>query len=243
LELRGLVQGRLALRENRFRARVLLADEPVAAHVPNSGRLRELLVPDARVWLAPAARPGRRTAYDLALVEHAGRLVSVDARLPNALFGEALAADWQACGRVLQVQREAPLGSSRLDYCLTGTAGRCWVEVKSVTLVRDGVAMFPDAPTARGVRHVRELQAAVAAGEAAAVVFVVQRDDAHAFRPYAENDPAFATALTQAAAAGVQVRAYRCRVATTGVWLDSEIPVLLADGAPLTATRSTPCPP
>ena len=116
MELRGLVQGRLALRENRFRARVLLADGPVAAHVPNSGRLRELLVPDARVWLAPAARPGRRTAYDLALVEHAGRLVSVDARLPNALFGEALAADWQACGRVLQTC-EAPLIIGY--YCLT----------------------------------------------------------------------------------------------------------------------------
>lgn len=229
MKLDGLVQAKLLARENRFRARVLLGDLAVTAHVPNSGRLQELLVPDATVWLTPVAHSGRRTAFDLSLVEHAGSLVSVDARLPNALFGEALAADWPVCGGVTQIQREVRLGSSRLDYCLTGIGGRCWVEVKSVTLVRGGVAMFPDAPTVRGARHVCELQAAVQAGDAAAVVFMVQRADAHRFRPYAENDPAFARALADAAAVGVQVLAYRCRIATTGVWVAGQIPVQLND--------------
>ena len=125
------------------------------------------------------------------------------------------------------IAREVQCGASRLDFCLTGAAGRCWVEVKSVTLVREGVAMFPDAPTARGARHVRELTRAVADGDAAAVVFIVQRADAVRFRPYAEHDPDLAAALLAAQAAGVQVRAFSCQVSTTGVRLDRELPVSL----------------
>ena len=214
-------------RDNRFRARALLEDREVAVHVPNSGRLRELLVPERPVWLAPAGAVGRKTAYDLALVELDSGLVSVDARLPNALFHEALLQGCWGWEGYSAIRREVQCGASRLDFCLTGPAGRCWVEVKSVTLVREGVALFPDAPTTRGVRHVRELTRAVADGDAAAVVFIVQRADAVRFRPYAEHDPDLAAALVAAQAAGVQVRAFGCQVSTTGMRLDRELPVHL----------------
>lgn len=227
MELLNLVQATLVARDNRFRARALLEGREVAVHVPNSGRLRELLVPERPVWLAPAHALGRKTAYDLALVELDGGLVSVDARLPNALFHEALLQGGWGWEGYSAIAREVQCGASRLDFCLTGPTGRCWVEVKSVTLVREGVALFPDAPTARGARHVRELTRAVANGDAAAVVFIVQRNDAVRFRPYAEHDPDLAAALVAAQAAGVQVRAIGCQVSNTWVRLARELPVSL----------------
>jgi len=228
VELRNLLPGSLVARENRFRARVLLEGCEVAAHVPNSGRLRELLTPGRAVWLAPAHAVGRKTAYDLALVELESGLVSVDARLPNALFHEALLQGGWGWEGYSAIAREVQRGKSRLDFCLTGAAGRCWVEVKSVTLVREGVAMFPDAPTARGARHVRELTQAVDDGDAAAVVFIVQRADAVRFRPFAEHDADLAAALVAAQAAGVQVRAIGCQVSTTEVRLAGDMPVSLS---------------
>lgn len=220
-----LVSGRLVARDNRFRATVCVAGREVPAHVPNSGRLRELLTPGREVWLAPAAQLGRKTAFDLALVQLPSGLVSIDARLPNALFAEALAPHWLGGSPEHQVAREVRLGGSRLDFLLTSPAGRCWVEVKSVTLVHEGVALFPDAPTARGARHVHELQRAAEAGEGAAVVFIIQRADATCFQPYAANDPALAAALVAAQMAGVVVRAYRCWVSTAGIRIADEIPV------------------
>jgi sugar fermentation stimulation protein A len=227
MQLLNLVRASLVARDSRFRARALLEGREVAVHVPNSGRLRELLVPEGPVWLAPAHALGRKTAYDLALVELENGLVSVDARLPNALFHEALLQGGWGWEGYSAIRREVQCGASRLDFCLTGPTGRCWVEVKSVTLVREGVALFPDAPTARGARHVRELTRAVANGDAAAAVFIVQRNDAVRFRPYAEHDPDLAAALVAAQAAGVQVRAIGCQVSNTWVRLARELPVSL----------------
>jgi sugar fermentation stimulation protein A len=235
-----LVRGELIRRENRFRAAVRVAGAETSAHVANSGRLRELLVPGSAVWLVPVESETRKTAprktgYDLALVESQGALVSVDARLPNRLFAEALAGRWPDCeGRPVTVMPEARRGESRLDFVLSSGERRCWVEVKSVTLVREGLALFPDAPTLRGARHLRELADAIAdrdvgaEGDRAAVVFIVQRGDATRFAPNAETDPAFARALTEAARAGVAVRAFGCRVDLGGIVLANELPVQLA---------------
>ncbi len=118
-------------------------------------------------------------------------------------------------------------GDSRLDFRLTGPEGVCWVETKSVTLVEAGVACFPDVPTARGSRHLRELLAIVGQGQRAAVVFIVQREDAAAFAPAASVDPLFAETLVRVAAAGVEVRAYVCRVDLQAIMLDHAIPVRL----------------
>ena len=150
VRLPPLVAGRFVRRDNRFRVTVEVEGEPAAAHLPNSGRLTELLTPGRACWLASFDDPRRKTRLDLVLVEYASVLVSVDARLPNTLFAEALAAGRLEPFRgITRFEREVQLGESRLDFLLRGPAGACWVEVKSVTLVEDGVARFPDAPTAR----------------------------------------------------------------------------------------------
>ena len=239
-----LVEGRFIRRLNRFAALVDVDRQEHTAHVPNSGRLGELLVAGCRVLLAPASPSAsasaavvggaaRKTAYDLALVDTGGgNLSSIDARLPNKLLAEALAA-----GRLPQfaaypvIRPEQTYGESRLDFLLEAAApadrpdGGCYLETKSATLVVDGVAMFPDAPTARGVKHLRSLMAARAAGYRAAVVFVIQRSDAGAFAPHDAADPLLGAALREAVAGGVAVYAYRCRVDETAIALADALPV------------------
>lgn len=228
-----LVPGVFVRRDNRFRATVRLEDGRLAAaHVPNSGRLRDLFVPGRPVGLHPAARPGRKTPYDLLLVHMPTAWVSVDARLPNALFREALAegrfSDWLPTAKAWRVRPEPASEGGRLDFCLRDprTGQRVWIETKSVTLVEDGVALFPDAPTARGRRHLNELAQRVAVGDRAAVVFVVQREDASAFAPHPTADPAFAAALRSAARSGVEVYAYTCAVTWTEIRIVRRVPVL-----------------
>jgi len=176
-----LVPATFVKRDNRFRVTVQVEGHPVWAHLPNSGRLRELLVPGRRVLLAPAQAPGRRTRYDLLMVDLDETLVSVDARKPGPLLHEALQAGrLEEFAGYTQVRREVSYGQSRLDLALEGgpDGGRCFIEAKSVTLVEDGVALFPDAPTQRGHRHLGELMRARGEGHRAAVAFVVQRGDA-----------------------------------------------------------------
>jgi sugar fermentation stimulation protein A len=228
VKLPSLIAGRFVRRDNRFRVTVQLDRGLVAAHLPNSGRLTELLTPGRACWLAEFDSLHRKTSYDLVLVEYAGVLVSVDARLPNTLFAEALTAGrLEPFRRYDHVEREVRRGESRLDFRLSGSTGICWVEVKSVTLVEEGVARFPDAPTVRGTRHLRELIAAVGQGEGAAVVFVVQRPDARCFAPHIRADAAFAAALGEAASAGVGVHAWTCEVSQRSVIMGRQIPVEL----------------
>ena len=199
----------------------------VMVHVANSGRMRELLAPDNRMWVAPAPSTAhRKTAYDLALVEVDGVLVSADARLPNVVLREAIEA-----GKVSElagydtVAREVPLYESRVDLLLTGPPGRCYVEAKSVTLVEDGVGLFPDAPTERGRKHVMSLHRAVRRGDRAAVVFVIQRSDAHSLTPNEPSDPRFCETLRAAVADGLEAYAFRCEVTLSRVDLADSVPV------------------
>ncbi len=233
-----LVEARLLRRDNRFRATALLLDgQEVVVHVPNSGRMHEVFgVSNRRAWLARAGNPRRKTPYDLVVVEgEGGVLISVDSRLPNRLFADALAKGYfdrwlGGAAAAWQIQPEPRFGDGRLDFLLTPTHGpRWWLEIKSITLVEDGVALFPDAPTARGRRHLVDLCRLVRAGERAGVVFVVQRGDAQAFAPHPTADPAFPEALRAAAACGVVVRAYRCRVGLDGIALGDALPVLFED--------------
>lgn len=229
---RPLLEGTFLVRENRFRARVLLGDREVAVHVPNSGRLTELLSPGRSVFLAEAGSEKRLTAYDLLMVPLPHTLVSVDARLPNHLFREALEAGGVAEFEGYSVVRqEIPYGHSRLDFLLDidGHQRLCLVEVKSVTLVRDGVGLFPDAVTARGARHVEELRRASRDGKRAAVVFVIQRSDARAFAPHDESDPHFGQVLREAVADEVEVYAHICRVRRRQVVLADRVPVWLTE--------------
>lgn len=233
VELGSLISGRFLRRDNRFRVQVEIQDQVQSAHLANSGRLGELLVPGRPVWLrqaAPETLPKRRTAYDLILIQWAEQLVSVDSRLPGRLVEKGL-----RCAQIPGLEsypvfkREVPLGASRIDFFLPADRDlpACWLEAKSVTLVEDGVAHFPDAPTRRGRRHLEELISAVEAGDRAAVIFIIQREDALSFAPHPSADPAFRQTLHQAHRMGVAVHALRCRLSLRSVQLLGPIPVLL----------------
>ena len=224
-----LVEGRFIKRLNRFAALVDVERREYLCHVPNSGRMGELLVPGFRVLLAPAPEgTNRKTSFDLALVDTGDALSSADARLPNKLVAEALLRKRLPQFESYPVARsEQVFGESRLDFLLEGPTGKCYVETKSVTLVEDGVGLFPDAPTIRGVKHLRSLMAAGKEGHEAAVVFVIQRHDAEAFAPHDIADPLLGTTLREAVAAGVDARAYRCRVSERCIILADEVPVRL----------------
>ena len=224
----GLVEGRFISRLNRFAGLVDIDGRELMVHIANSGRMRELLVEGNRVWLRPALGDHRKTAFDLALVDLGNSLASADARLPNSLVHEALDEN-----RIPQfagydsIRREVVYGESRLDLLLKGPGGACYIETKSVTLVVDGVGLFPDAPTIRGAKHVGSLAKAVGEGHRAAAVFVVHRDDAVAMAPNDIADPQFGVALRQAVAEGVEVYAYSCHVDVEHIVLADRLPVRL----------------
>jgi len=223
-----LVEGVFLWRDNRFRATVRVGDEVVAAHVPNSGRLTELFAPGHPVLVKEAGESKRLTRYDLFMVSLPRTLVSIDARLPSRLFEEALISGLlEGFEGYKRLEREVIYGRSRLDLLLEGKDGKCWVEAKSVTLVRDGVAYFPDAVTSRGRRHLEELIEVRASGERAAILFVVQREDAKSLSPHDESDPKFGVLLREAVRCGVEAYAYLCCVSREEITLEGRIPVLL----------------
>lgn len=214
-------------RPNRFVAEVLLPEGTrMVCHVKNTGRCRELLIPGTQVWLEKSGNPARKTAYDLIAVEKGGRLVNMDAQAPNRVFGE-WAATCDVFGQVLAIKPEYRYGESRLDFCLETALGRHLVEVKGVTLEEGGHARFPDAPTERGVKHIRELQKAVEDGIDATLFFVIQMENMKSFRPNDETHPAFGTAMREAAAAGVRIMAWDCAVTPETLAICRPVPVLL----------------
>ena len=210
-------------RLSRFSARAIVGGREQTVHVKNTGRLRELLIPGAEAVLCPSDSPGRKTAYDLVAVRHDGRYVNLDSQAPNAAAAELMVRLYPGCA----LRREQVFGSSRFDLFLEREELRLFTEVKGVTLVRDGTAFFPDAPTERGRKHLLELAQARSAGYAASVLFLVQRDDALCFSPNRETDPAFADALAEAAAAGVEVLCFDCEVTADSMTARSPVPVKL----------------
>ena len=211
-------------RPNRFIAHVELAGEPVVCHVKNTGRCRELLVPGAEVWLEKGSNPGRKTAWDLIAVQKGEHLINMDAQAPNKVFAE-WAAQWVP--ELTALRSEVTYGQSRLDFCLETLHGLHYVEVKGVTLEENGHTRFPDAPTERGIKHLRELMRAVEEGHKASAVFIIQMEDVQDFAPNDATHPAFGAALRQAAAAGVQVVAVNCRVTPDSLEILGPIPVIL----------------
>ncbi len=225
MEYANICPARFLSRPNRFIARVELEGREETVHVKNTGRCRELLVPGARVWLERSGNPQRRTAYDLVAVEKGPRLINMDAQAPNKVFGE-----WAQSGGIpglTLLRPETVWGSSRFDFYWESQAERGFVEVKGVTLEVDGAAYFPDAPTLRGVKHLRELITAQQQGCRAAVCFVIQMKDIDFFSPNDVTHPAFGQALREAAAAGVEVWAYDCAVTPGSLVLDAPVAVRL----------------
>jgi sugar fermentation stimulation protein A len=225
-----LLHARFVARPNRFLTVVELNGQEIEAHLPDPGRLKELLLPGAPVWVRPATGRLRKTRYTLVLVRApCGELVSVVTTLANALVAEALngkriaeLADWEI------VAREWTWRRNRFDFLLgTAQGARLLVEVKSVTLVQGGRALFPDAVTARGARHVRELTAVTGEGLQAALFFVVQRRDASSVSAARHIDPEFADALACAQESGVELLGYRSEVSVGETRLAEAVPVVL----------------
>jgi sugar fermentation stimulation protein A len=239
-----LREARFLERPNRFVVQARLGNgHRVIAHLADPGRLRELLLPGRRLWLRHAREPHRKTRWSAALVESpdSSSCVSLDTGLPNRLVGRALeeGALEELEGWRLE-RREYTIGTSRFDFLLQRRRGghgprRMALEVKSVTLVEGRVGLFPDAVTARGTRHVRELTALRRSGDwAAAVLFVLQRPDADRIMPDARIDPDFARALAEAHRAGVRLLGRRCTVGLEAITLGQSVPVVLPRGG---ATR------
>ena len=226
MDYHAIRAGTFLSRPNRFIAAVELEGRTEICHVKNTGRCRELLLPGARVYLERADNPGRKTRYDLVAVEKGELLINMDAQAPNRLFREWAEAG-KFCPGIRRIHPEAAYGSSRFDFLLETDTGSFFVEVKGVTLEEEGVARFPDAPTERGVKHLRELVRALGEGYRAAVFFVIQMKGAARFQPNDRTHPAFGAALREAAAAGVEIYAYDCLVAPERLRIDAPVSVVL----------------
>jgi sugar fermentation stimulation protein A len=223
-----LVVGKFFTRLNRFVAEVEIDGKTELAHIPNTGRMRELLIEGNLSGLTARNGTGRKTRFDLVMIKHNNNWVAIDSRLANTLFAEG----WQgklysALASDFRLEKEVLYKGSRLDFKSVGPIGNTLVEVKSVNLVKEEVAMFPDAPTQRGSRHLSLLAEAKYEGMNAAVFFMVMRSDAKSFTPHKNMDKEFARQVEKALKQGVTVQAYTCRVGLDGIFLHKEIPVEL----------------
>lgn len=228
LELPELYKGRLLDRPNRFLGIVELeTGQKINSFIADPGRLTELLFPGSKVYVAYTAKEGRKTQYDLTLVENRGSLVSVDSRVPNKLMKKALSA------RILnpfkeydQVNTEPAVKKGRLDFLLTGKdLTPCYIEVKSCTLVINYIAMFPDAPTARGAKHLSELIELKKEGYRSCVVFIIQHPDAKLFYPNEKTDPFFAKEFYRALDNGVEIYPYKCNITTKSISINEIVSI------------------
>lgn len=213
-------------RPNRFIAHVKLSGEIVTVHVKNTGRCRELLVPGCEVYLEKSDNSARKTAFDLVAVKKGDMLINMDAQAPNKVFAE-WAKDGGFRSDLTLLRPETVWGRSRFDFYWEAGEERGFVEVKGCTLEEDGLALFPDAPTERGVKHLRELIAAQQEGYRCCVCFVLQMKGCRKFRPNERTHPEFATALRDAAAAGVEVLAVDCTVSPECLRIDSAVRIEL----------------
>lgn len=224
--------GRLVRRYQRFFAEVELdCGERLVAHCPNTGSLIGCLAPASRVWLRDSENPERKLRFTWQAVRIGQAWVNVDTSLPNRVVAEAVAAGAVAeLGGYARLRREVPYGhASRIDLLLEDDArGTCHVEVKSTTLAEDGAALFPDAVTERGTKHLGELARLARRGQRAVQFFFVSRADVELFRPADAIDPHYCRALRRAAAAGVEVLAYSTRVEARRLELLRALPVDLA---------------
>ena len=213
-------------RPNRFVAYVEQAGKQEICHVKNTGRCRELLIPGAELYVQRSENPDRKTALDLISVKKGAQWVNMDSQAPNKA-----AAEWLKNGglgtKEILVRPEYKYENSRFDFYLETEGRKAFMEVKGVTLEEDGTARFPDAPTERGVKHIRELMRCLDDGYEAYILFVIQMKGVHAFEPNDRTHPAFGETLREAAGKGVRILAYDCLVKPDEMTIDQRIEVHL----------------
>ena len=230
MKYKNTVRGKFIERPNRFIAKVDIDGITETVHVKNTGRCKELLVPGCTVYLSVSDNPERRTKYDLVTVEKVtGRgviTVNMDSQMPNSA-----AEEWLRKGELFSdnavIKREVKYGTSRFDFYIEDGDTRAFLEVKGVTLENDGAAMFPDAPTERGVKHINELVSCMDDGYESYVLFVIQMKGISEFRPNDVTHREFGDALRHAAAKGVHIIAMDCRVTPDSMTVDSPVRVAL----------------
>ncbi|MBR6101018.1 MAG: DNA/RNA nuclease SfsA [Ruminococcus sp.] len=204
----NFIKGKFISRPNRFIAVVETDGKEETVHVKNTGRCKELLIPGCEVWLTAPGSPGRKTKYDLISVRKAtGTVFNIDSQAPNKVMGEWLAE--QGFDKVIP---EYTYGDSRIDFYMERSGENYLMEVKGCTLEFDGIGYFPDAPTERGIKHIRELIKANSEGYNAAIAFVIQMEGVSEVRGNTATHPEFASALEDAKKAGVKVLFFPCRV-------------------------------
>lgn len=227
MKYKNIVEGQFESRPNRFIAYVTMNGQREKVHVKNTGRCKELLLPGAAVYLDKSDNAQRSTAYDLVAVKKGERMVNMDSQAPNKAVGE-----WLQKGELFRdiklIKPEMTFGNSRIDFYIENGDDKILMEVKGVTLEKDGVVLFPDAPSERAVKHVHELIEAVKAGYQAYIMLVIQMEDVSYFTPNRETQPEFADALIEARKAGVRILAYDCHIEADSMVLQKEVPVKLS---------------
>lgn len=227
------IKGSFVERLNRFEGIVEIEGQKELVHIPNTGRCRELLIMGACVILEIRESKTRKTPYELIMVYKGDRLISIDSQAPNKIVEEAVRGGLiKEIGDYGFVKREVFYERSRFDLFLKKTEqsekkDSCYIEVKGVTLEVEEVAKFPDAPTERGARHLRELAAAHQEGYRTAIIFLVQMEDIKQFTPNKLMDSQFAEALTAARDYGVEILSYNCRVSENEIVLNEKVSIAL----------------
>lgn len=213
-------------RPNRFIANIEIDGRADICHVKNTGRLKELLVPEARVFVQESFNKNRRTKYDLISVYKGNRLINIDSQMPNKVLYEWI-SDNNLFGDIVLIKPEYTYEDSRFDFYIETVTGKILIEVKGVTLEENGIAMFPDAPTERGVKHIAGLRRCIKDGYDAYIIFIIQMKDVLYFTPNVKTHKAFADELVIAKNQGVKILALDCIVEKNSIHINSFVDVKL----------------
>ena len=226
MKYQNIKKAKFISRPNRFIANIEIDGKNQIAHVKNTGRCRELLVPGAEIYVQEFDSDTRKTKFDLITVKKGTRLINMDSQIPNHVFRE-----WVESGNftdgVTLIRPETFFGDSRFDFYIEAGDRKIFIEVKGVTLEENGIVRFPDAPTDRGVKHLRELMGAIDVGYEAQVVFIVQMDDVSHFEPNDMTHPEFGQVLREAVKKGVSVTALYCKITPDSIEAVGEVEVRL----------------
>lgn len=226
----GLIPATLTKRYKRFLADVALEDGScLTVYCPNTGSMRSCSRPGSRVYLSVSANATRKYPHTLEMIEVEGTMVGVNTGLTNAIVAEALEqGKIEEFATIDTIQREVKVsGRSRLDIMVVSDGGNSYIEVKNCSLVEDGIAMFPDAVTVRGTKHLHELEEIVERGDDGVIFYLVQRGDAHVFKPAAHIDGTYAEALKAAHEKGVRILVYQAEVSPEGIRVARPLPYAL----------------
>lgn len=219
-------KGTFLSRPNRFIANVEIDGKTEVCHVKNTGRCKELLVEGCTVWLEHSDSESRKTAFDLVAVEKGDRLINMDSQAPNKAVGEWL-REKMPFGEGFSVYPEKKYGNSRFDFYLESQDRKIFMEVKGCTLEKDGVVLFPDAPTLRGVKHIEELSHCLDEGYEAYIMILVQMSYVKYFTPNYDTHPEFGEALEKASRKGVKILCYDCDVTPDSLTVGKPVKVKL----------------